>query len=728
MSPLFRNHAVSPVRWALAGLSVSAVMGASGYALAKSRRDPPVGTTKSAQPATTPCDPLSSTRYEFSSRNDPTFKVMLTEEEIRSAHDQLQTKLSGDQKVRLNLDDYFSGGRGSALGKMGVQNRVEKQLKAQHCSKPRFECTDGQIADIMADVLRAGASRTCAATLAAPVSAPATAPAPRAVPSDDPAPQAAPAPAEPAPEISQPVVKPAVAAPSDDEPEAHEVHRASSDVISAPAAATGWPWWLSGCVFLGCSAAAAWAGHRYGTTLSAWYQAGVGIVNRWKQTPSAPTAAVAQASVAEKKEAPAQPADAAVVDVESHFEPTLVNLAAAGSAPTNVEEPVAEEKKNPTRVEGTAAPVEASAPVAPAPSVGSWVGQVVTCPYTIDRKLGKGGMGSVYHAVAKNGAEVAVKIPFLYNDQFLPRFQREVLLLKKINHPNVVQYISDGTLVDGTPYLVCEFIHGNSLGEVLEKKWEKAIMPWDLVGLIAWQTLRGLAAMHAQDLLHRDIKPDNLMLTVRDGTPHITIIDLGIARSLDPDVPRHTAVGVAVGSPRQMAPELIRQQEATERTDIYAVGATMYWMLAGHTLYHELTNLLAIYHAILSVPVPELPPSDCPFTQALSAVVMKALAKNPDERFQSVAEMLAALDAVLEVDEQPTSLASSASARLAATQILELSATRTMRSDELPTGVHAMNFPPAADDDEEDAGNPTRELVRPAISFDTSSARKRSAP
>lgn len=268
--------------------------------------------------------------------------------------------------------------------------------------------------------------------------------------------------------------------------------------------------------------------------------------------------------------------------------------------------------------------------------------------YVLLGLLGEGAMGAVYLArQVPLEREVAVKVirPLATSnprarDLLMQRFTREAQLQADFNHHAVVTLIDFGVEPDGTMYMVMERLHGRVLADVLTET-----SPRVLVGMVT-QLLDALTRFHDQGLIHRDIKPDNVMVLdgppLYEDVPRIKLIDFGIAKSLkDQSNVKLTQDGTVFGTPEYMAPEqAIGIPDAVDhRADLYAVGALLYEGLSGNAPFVA-TTPLAVLHKVVNTPPAPLPESVPP---ALAAVVLRALAKGKAERPQSAAEFAALL-------------------------------------------------------------------------------------
>src|SRR5438876_3053625 len=253
--------------------------------------------------------------------------------------------------------------------------------------------------------------------------------------------------------------------------------------------------------------------------------------------------------------------------------------------------------------------------------------------YQILRRLGSGGMASVYLAHDPLlSREVAIKVPRLEGDgdtdeETLKRFQAELRAIGRLNHPNVVT-IYDGGQEDGTPYLVMEPVEGESLAQLIRRE---APLPVDRAGDIAREIAGALAYAHSLGIVHRDVKPQNVLI---DRTGRVKVTDFGIAKSSD--VTR-TTTGTLLGTPSFMAPEVVAGQQVTAAADIYALGVVLYQMLTGHVPF-EAENAIAA--AVRSQREDPRPPSDlAPLPDWLEAVVLHALERDPARRYARAADL-----------------------------------------------------------------------------------------
>jgi serine/threonine-protein kinase len=247
--------------------------------------------------------------------------------------------------------------------------------------------------------------------------------------------------------------------------------------------------------------------------------------------------------------------------------------------------------------------------------------------YRLEHPLGHGGMATVYLARdAELDRPVAVKIlaASLAGDAaFRKRLLREARLAARLSHPNVVSVYDVGKTEDGRPYIVMECVEGVTLADLLR---ELGRLPADEAVGLAVQACRGLAHAHAAGLVHRDVKPQNLLLR-KDGT--LKVADFGIARAAETTV--LTQVGTVLGTAAYLSPEQAAGEEVTPATDVYALGAVLYELLTGRPPYvaDSLPDLAAKQAEGAIAPVTELAPEVPP---RVEDAVMRSLARNPAYR------------------------------------------------------------------------------------------------
>ena len=263
--------------------------------------------------------------------------------------------------------------------------------------------------------------------------------------------------------------------------------------------------------------------------------------------------------------------------------------------------------------------------------------------YEILAPLGAGGMGEVYRARdTKMGRDVAIKVlrDVLPGDQArLARFDREVHLLAALNHPNILT-IHDAGEFDGRRYLVSEFVNGGTLGAWMRRarpSWRQAVEL--LIGVAD-----GLACAHDAGILHRDIKPDNILVNERGGAK---LADFGLAKLDEPpedpvtgtQPPDRTQLGSIVGTVAYMSPEQASGKPVDARSDLFSFGVVAYEMLAGRKPFEGATDLEQRW-AIVHNAAPSLAESHADLPIGLRLAVERALAKDREERYQSMSDLI----------------------------------------------------------------------------------------
>jgi serine/threonine protein kinase len=274
------------------------------------------------------------------------------------------------------------------------------------------------------------------------------------------------------------------------------------------------------------------------------------------------------------------------------------------------------------------------------------IGSVLDGRYRIDGLVGIGGMGSVYRCEHTGiGRPVAIKVlhaSYIGNREASTRFQREAIASGRLEHPNIVGVSDFGLLSDGGCYLVMELLEGESLGDRLAR--EK--IPWRDAIEILGGVLRGLRHAHTRGVVHRDIKPDNVFLAVKDGDPITKILDFGIAKLFAgaEDDPAATRLGITVGTPAYLSPEQAVGGEITPASDLYSSSVLLFEMLTGRPPFDD-KDPMAMLGAHVGRPPPRIeevaPEVEVP--EGLEAILRRGLAKTPAERFTSCNQYLTAL-------------------------------------------------------------------------------------
>ena len=268
--------------------------------------------------------------------------------------------------------------------------------------------------------------------------------------------------------------------------------------------------------------------------------------------------------------------------------------------------------------------------------------------YETGEKLGTGGMSNVYKATDRIlERTVAVKIlaEHLSDDErFVARFRREALAVAKLIHPNIVQVYDTG-IDEGRHYIVMEYVEGRSGAQILQR--QGPVGP-QIAAEVGAQACAGLDYAHRRGIIHRDVKPGNLMIVggpVGGGEMTVKLTDFGIARAIEQT--RITQVGSVVGTAAYLAPEQVRGEEATPATDVYALGVVLYQFLTGRLPY-EGSSLAEL--AVRQQNEKPLPPDtyNGEVPETLGAAVLRALEGDPNRRYASADELAAGLRLGLE--------------------------------------------------------------------------------
>ena len=274
----------------------------------------------------------------------------------------------------------------------------------------------------------------------------------------------------------------------------------------------------------------------------------------------------------------------------------------------------------------------------------SLIGTVLSGRYRLESKLGSGGMSTVYLASDETLQRwVAVKVMHReISDQpdQLERFRREARAVAQLSHPNVVAVIDAGE-DGGYPYIVLEYVEGETLKQRIDRLGR---LPVDEAAAYGIEIGRGLAAAHAQRLIHRDVKPQNVLI---DAEGRAKVTDFGIARSLESD--GLTKTGRVLGTTDYVAPEQAMGQGVDARIDIYSLGVLLYEMLTGEVPF-QADTLVGVAMKHVNERMPDVQERRPEVSSALAAVIERATAKEPKKRYPDMIAMLADLEGALEVE------------------------------------------------------------------------------
>ncbi len=283
-------------------------------------------------------------------------------------------------------------------------------------------------------------------------------------------------------------------------------------------------------------------------------------------------------------------------------------------------------------------------------------GMVLRGKYEILGKLGAGGMAAVYRARHLAFGEVrAIKVVnsrLADDEDFLRRFRHEAVVARRLQHPNAVRVDDLDRTEDGRPFIVMEFVEGQNLREVVRHQGALSLRR---AVVIARQVAAALAAAHELGIIHRDIKPDNILLTGSGEAETAKVLDFGIAKMKESALGDSGAVatrtGMVVGTPQYISPEQAMGRRGSDldgRADLYSLGVVLYEMVTGRLPFESDTAMgIILHHLQTPPPEPREVRPDLGIPDSLSAVLMRALQKEPDKRFPSATAMATALQEVL---------------------------------------------------------------------------------
>jgi eukaryotic-like serine/threonine-protein kinase len=278
----------------------------------------------------------------------------------------------------------------------------------------------------------------------------------------------------------------------------------------------------------------------------------------------------------------------------------------------------------------------------------SLIGAVLAERYLVQEKLGEGGMGEVYlaeHVRMKRKVAVKLMRSWMLGDPVaVSRFHREAENASQITHPNVAQVYDFGETADGMIYLAMEFVPGEPLSSILDREGRlHAVRAAEIVR----QTAEALAAAHHMGILHRDLKPDNVMVAkTRSGTDIVKLVDFGIARAMSRGTQQFTSTGMIVGTPDYMSPEQLAGDSLDERSDLYALALIAFRAITGHPAFPEGATGEALMARLtnnsrrLSAVFPSIH-----WPETLQAAFDRALASDPEQRYADALEFANELDA-----------------------------------------------------------------------------------
>jgi eukaryotic-like serine/threonine-protein kinase len=346
----------------------------------------------------------------------------------------------------------------------------------------------------------------------------------------------------------------------------------------------------------------------------------------------------------------------------------------------------------------------------------SLLGQTLAGKYRIDERLNEGGMGTVYrgtHVLMDKTVAIKVLRPALAADEkIVARFSREARAASRISHPHALSVTDFGEAEGGIVFLVMEFLSGRTLKDVIR---QEAPLPLSRIVEIVRQVGGALEEAHCQGVVHRDLKSDNIMLLSAGGADYAKVLDFGIAKIREPIAgydPGITAPDLVIGTPQYMSPEQCSQAaELDARSDVYSLGVILFEMFVGHVPFTgDSSTAIMLKH--LQQPPPSVLEERSDLPAAAARVVSRAMAKRPEERYQSARELVE--DLTTASDTEVTAGSSLVSERgpnriVVPTQSVSMLAASGMEPDE-ETVVRPRGMAPASGP----ASFKTRPIIAPA--------------
>jgi serine/threonine protein kinase len=283
-----------------------------------------------------------------------------------------------------------------------------------------------------------------------------------------------------------------------------------------------------------------------------------------------------------------------------------------------------------------------------APSMDALIGTVVDGRYRIDVRIGEGGMGVVYKAIHTSlNKTIALKVlrgEMAKDAEVVQRFIQEAQSASSIGHENIIDISDFGRLPDGTVYFVMEYLNGHPLNDLIKRGGSIPVA--DAVQILR-QIAGALGAAHQRGIVHRDLKPDNIYLVQRGELRNfVKVLDFGIAK-VGGASNKLTRTGMVFGTPHYMSPEQAAGQSVDARTDIYALGVIMYEMFTGRVPFDADTFMAVLTKHMFEKPEPMTSPHAERHLGALEQITMRALEKKPENRYQTMHELVEDLDRVI---------------------------------------------------------------------------------
>ena len=322
----------------------------------------------------------------------------------------------------------------------------------------------------------------------------------------------------------------------------------------------------------------------------------------------------------------------------------------------------------------------------------NWIGHELGGRYVLEEMIGQGGMSAVYKATDPNLRRVvAIKLIHSHlstNPEFVRRFEEEAAAVAQLNHPNIIK-VYDFNHEDGTYYMVLEFVPGETLQSRLKQIGaQNRRMSVEETISIMTDMCDAVGYAHKRGMLHRDIKPANIMLSTEGRA---VLMDFGVVKMMGGQ--QHTATGAVIGTALYMSPEQARGERPDERADIYSLGVTLFEMVSGRPPF-EADSAMSTLLMHLNDPVPNISDLNPNVPPMLKAIIEKALAKSPADRFQSTDELASALQGVLSNAAEPAPEATFIETTAAAPEATFIE--ETPMADMTPEGTFIEEVEPAA--------------------------------
>lgn len=281
-----------------------------------------------------------------------------------------------------------------------------------------------------------------------------------------------------------------------------------------------------------------------------------------------------------------------------------------------------------------------------------YIGKTIALKYRVEEMIGEGGMGKVYRArqmmLDKQVVLKVLRHTLLSDERTVARFQREAKAASRLNHPNSISILDFGQAEDGALFIAMEYVQGRDLHQILSREWP---LPEARVIRIVSQVLGALADAHAAGVIHRDLKPENIMVEQRRKEPDVVkVLDFGIAKIQDQsgdEGPALTRAGFVCGTPEYMSPEQARGAPLDHRSDLYAVGVILYQLTTGLLPFESDSAVgFATKHLTQEPPPPSKRRPEARISPGLERLILKALAKDPNDRPPNAEAFRAELQAV----------------------------------------------------------------------------------